>query len=67
MSQSLDCGICTATEDMECFRCNDLGISTKTILRGDDYVWLDSPRGVSCACLDCWDRLLEEIEESNNL
>lgn len=49
-----------APRDLFCFRCQQLGITTPTILAGDHYISVKLQNGA--ACLDCWNRLTEEVQ-----
>jgi hypothetical protein len=51
-----------APNDMICARCADIGIPTPTILAGDEYFTLDGLKR-SFGCMDCFDRLFEEVNE----
>ena len=56
--------VSAAETDLNCFRCDALGISTPTILKGSPFIKAEGDNGVKgSACMDCYDRLAEEIEE----
>lgn len=54
----------TADEAKNCWRCKQLGIEEKTINEGDYFIAMladDVEQG--SACMDCFLRLQEELEE----
>ena len=53
-----------AREDLKCFRCNHLGIKNPTILKDNECFQIHANNKHDFACIDCMDRLLEEISIS---
>lgn len=50
-----------------CWRCTQIGLPPNLIQTGEKYVLVTSSCGLlqSSACMDCFDRLKESIEEEN--
>lgn len=54
--------IITETTHQTCFRCKQLGIREGNILPGEEHFVVKGERE-SRACMDCFERLQEEIEQ----
>lgn len=51
-----------AESDLHCDRCLALGIKTPTILSGQDYMMMRHEETTKRACLDCFERLEEQLD-----
>ena len=45
-----------------CSRCQDIGITEPTIRVGDAYVSLAMRGACAACCIDCWNRLADEVD-----
>lgn len=46
-----------------CWRCLDLGIPPETIQPGEPYVTITTKDKMGVCCIDCFNRLIEEVRE----
>lgn len=53
----------TSDKAETCFRCSSLGLPAEGIAIGESFVAIESDGKKECACMDCFSRLFEEIEE----
>lgn len=56
---------CSHAQSRTCFRCEEIGLGEHTILPFERHARIEDDEGkVSFACLDCYQRLTDEITDS---